>query len=409
MKKIKLSIVSPYPPSMGTLNEYAFHLVKHLSHKNDLESIALISDRCEAKEELKQEASPVPIKIDRSWQFNSLLNPFRILRAARRHKADVVLFNIHFLSFGDRKIAAALGLLTPLLLKLLRIPTVVLLHNLTETVDLNAAGITQNPFLRFCYQQIGTLLTRFLLSADKVAVTISSYVDILESKYKAQNVCLIPHGTFTLAEQPASEPRTGAKKVMAFGKFGTYKKVESMIEAVQKFRKSSQEEVEIVIAGTDSPNRVGYLQEMKAQYQDVPGLTFTGYVPEEEVPRIFRESSVVVFPYESTTGSSGVLHQAGSYGKACILPDIGDLKSLIEEEGYAGEYFAPGDSDSLAQAIHSVLLDDDKRQGLARKNHAASSALPMEDIANWYLLHFQDLLRPQVNSRDLSLLHALEY
>ena len=40
---------------------------------------------------------------------------------------------------------------------------------------------------------------------------------------------------------------------------------------------------------------------------------------------IFDEAAVVVFPYTATTGSSGVLHQAGSYGKAVVMPDLGDL------------------------------------------------------------------------------------
>ena len=40
---------------------------------------------------------------------------------------------------------------------------------------------------------------------------------------------------------------------------------------------------------------------------------------------MFAAASVAVFPYTSTTGSSGVLHQAGSYGCPVALPDIGDL------------------------------------------------------------------------------------
>jgi hypothetical protein len=50
---------------------------------------------------------------------------------------------------------------------------------------------------------------------------------------------------------------------MAFGKFGTYKKVEILIDAVEIIRKSSDEAIEIVIAGTDSPNTSGYLQQVK--------------------------------------------------------------------------------------------------------------------------------------------------
>jgi hypothetical protein len=40
-------------------------------------------------------------------------------------------------------------------------------------------------------------------------------------------------------------------------------KVEILIDAVELIRKSSDEAIEIVIAGTDSPNTPGYLQQVK--------------------------------------------------------------------------------------------------------------------------------------------------
>ena len=103
------------------------------------------------------------------------------------------------------------------------------------------------------YNFIGTTLTRFILQADYVAVTISKYVDILEEKYKAKNIVLIPHGTFELPEEPSFHLPDGPLKIMTFGKFGTYKKVEILIEAVQKIRGRTSENLEVVIAGTDNP------------------------------------------------------------------------------------------------------------------------------------------------------------
>jgi glycosyltransferase involved in cell wall biosynthesis len=186
-------------------------------------------------------------------------------------------------------------------------------------------------------------------------------------------------------KNPVFDLPTGAKKVMAFGKFGTYKKVEIMIEAVEEIRKTSSLDIEIVIAGTDSPNTLGYLQTVKEKYKHVKGLIFTGYVPEEDVEKIFTESALVVFPYTSTTGSSGVLHQAGSYGKAVVMPDLGDLALLVEEEGYQGEFFDPLSSSSLAVAIKKVLENDADRKEMAANNYKAASALTMDKIAKKYI------------------------
>ncbi len=399
MKKLRIALVSPYPPSKGTLNEYAYHLVEQFKVKGEIEEIVLITDTLPAGEQYQIEEGLVKVTVKDVWSFNAMNNPLTILKAVRESKADIVLFNIHFLTFGDKKVPAALGLMIPMLCRLLGFPSVVILHNIIESVDLSSAGITKNPVLRFIFQMIGTMLTRFLLGSNMLAVTISKYVNILEKKYKTKKVALIPHGTFEMPEEPDFQLPKGPKKVMAFGKFGTYKKVENMIEAVEKVRKELNEEIEIVVAGTDSPNNKGYLDRVAQKYRDVPQITFTGYVAEEDVPRIFRESAVVVFPYTSTTGSSGVLHQAGSYGNACVLPNIGDLKILIEEEGYTGEYFEPESVDSLADAIRALLSNEDRRQMIARQNYAAAASLPMEDIADWYLLHFEALLNKKTRAK----------
>jgi len=179
---------------------------------------------------------------------------------------------------------------------------------------------------------------------------------------------------------------------MAFGKFGTYKKVESMIEAVEKVRASTGLDLEVVIAGTDNPNVPGYLAKVQDDYKHVPQVRFTGYVEEHEVPTLFNESAVVVFPYTSTTGSSGVLHQAGSYGKAVVMPDLGDLALLVQDEGYRGEFFEPTCVDSLANAIEVIVTNDAYRRELGIMNYRAATAHPMSEIAQRYLDGFNKII-----------------
>ena len=232
-----------------------------------------------------------------------------------------------------------------------------------------------------------------ILQADTVAVTMQKYVDILEKKYKAKNVKLIPHGTFEVTDVlPEYNLPKGPLQVMTFGKFGTYKKVEGMIEAVEKVRAKTGLDLEVVIAGTDNPNVPGYLAQVQEDYKHVPQVRFTGYVEEYEVPILFKESAVVVFPYTSTTGSSGVLHQAGSYGKAVVMPDLGDLALLVKDEGYRGEFFEPTSVDSLADAIEAIVTNDAYRVELGKTNYEAATAYPMEKIAEMYLNTFYDII-----------------
>ncbi|MCK8521333.1 glycosyltransferase [Aquimarina sp. D1M17] len=388
---MKLAIVTAYPPSKVTLNEYAYHLVKHFRQHSDVSELIILTDIKPEEADINFTENGCKITVKQCWRFNSYTNISSVMKAVKETRPDAILFNLQFMKFGDKKIAAALGLLLPMLCKRKKIPTIVLLHNIMEQVDLQSAGFTKNKLLQKIYNFIGTTLTKFILKADSIAVTISKYVDILEEKYKAKNVILIPHGTFELPEEPTYDLPEGPQKIMTFGKFGTYKKVEILIDAVEKIRDRTSENLEVVIAGTDNPNVPGYLSSVQEKYKETDQITFTGYVAEEDVPKIFGESAMVIFPYTSTTGSSGVLHQAGSYGKAVVMPDLGDLGILVKEEGYRGEFFDPTSTDSLADAIQKIVTNPNYRNELGKANYDAATAFPMSRITRMYLEKFGEI------------------
>ncbi|SIQ42095.1 glycosyltransferase [Maribacter ulvicola] len=388
---MRLAIVTAYPPSKVTLSEYGYHLVKHFRLQKEVTEIIVIADKTEGKKDLIFNEDGCKITVKECWNFNDYGNLFKINKVISATKPVAVLFNLQFLKFGDKKIPAALGLILPFLCKMKGIPTISILHNKFEQVYFENAGITSNTIIKKVYKWVGNVLTRFVLASDVVAVPISKYKTILENKYQSRNVALIPHGSFEILQDPNYDLPVGAKKVMAFGKFGSYKKVEVMVEAIELIRARTNENIEIVIAGTDSPNTPGYLDRMKKKYAHVDQLCFTGNVAEEDVPVVFGNSAVVVFPYTSTTGSFGVLRQAVSYGKAVVLPALEDLRILVNEEGYKGEFFKPESAASLADAIESVLLHDSYRLYLAKANYRAASSLPMSAITNRYIEYFKAL------------------
>jgi len=389
---MKLAIVTAYPPSKVTLNEYAFHLVKSFRQNKKITELILLTDETPGKKEIYFTEDGCEVTVKECWKFNSYSIVYNVAKAIHNTKPDAVLFNLQFMKFGDKKIAAALGLTLPLICRIKHVPTIVLLHNILEQTDLENAGFASNKLLQIVYTFIGTCLTKLILKADLVVVTMEKYAANLKEKYKVTNVKMIPHGTFETPRKPSHKLQNGTLKVMTFGKFGTYKKVESLIEAVEKVRDYSGLDLEVVIAGTDNPNVVGYLANVKEKYKHISQITFTGYVEENQVERLFNESAVVVFPYTSTSGSSGVLHQAGSYGKAVIMPNLGDLATLIEEEGYRGEFFKPESVDSLATAIETVVTNDAYRVALGNANYKAATAFPMERITNLYINEFQTII-----------------
>lgn len=395
-----IAMVTTYPPGTGSLNEYAFHFVRALRQKPEVRRLSLLTDTLPTGLSYPTFEDAPPTEIMPCWSFGAWDNPAHITRALARVQPDVVFFNLQFASFAASRVPAALGLCTPWWVKRrLGLPTAVLLHNLLDTVDLDSTGFQSTPLMNWLTRRAGEVVTRALLQADLVALTIPRYVDVLKDKYGAKNVSLTPHGSFDTVDMGEHvngshppKPPGSPLRILAFGKFGTYKRLETLLEAYQDLLHRLQFPVELVIAGTDNPNARGYLAHIQRRYAWLPNVMYTGYVSEVDVPRIFQEADVVVFPYTSTTGSSGVLHQAGSYGCAVVLPAIGDFVDLMQIEGYVGELFQPGDPHSLADALQRVLSDPELRQEQGQQNAMAARGIPIADVVDWYLLHFERLL-----------------
>src|SRR5499433_3334000 len=127
---MKICLVTAFPPSRQALNEYGFHIARELAQVPGLELTILGDDLSHAEPELRG------FSVTRCWSFNSLKNPWRLLRAIRKCKPDVVWFNLGFASFGGKPLPAFLGITTPVLTRLFSGYTHVTLHQLFETVNL---------------------------------------------------------------------------------------------------------------------------------------------------------------------------------------------------------------------------------------------------------------------------------
>ena len=387
-RRLRVAVVTAFPPGRNSLNEFGFHLVRHLANEPEVAEVILLADETDAGP-----VAPMPkVRTMACWRFNSVGNLLRIARAVRRSRPDAVLLNLQFATFGDRRIAGALGLLLPLVLRLMRVPSVVILHNLADNVDMQDAGFAGSAVTARLMTMAGRILTRALLTANLVAVTIPRYVEYLQESYGARNAVLAPHGSFEEVAVPSFSVPPGPRRIMAFGKWGTYKTVDMLIDAYQLLIDRGYSDLELVLAGGDSPNSAGYMAGVAEQHRDLQGLVLTGYVEEADVAPLFRSSTVVAFPYTSTTGSSGALHQAGEYGRAAVLPRIGDLVDIIEEEGFRGVYFEPGDPNSLADALATVLDDPGLQVELGRQNFAAAAGIPMSEVVHWHLVHLRRVL-----------------
>ena len=102
-------------------------------------------------------------------------------------------------------------------------------------------------------------------------------------------------------------------------------------------------------------------------------IEFRGYVPEEDIPELYRTTSVVVMPYDSATGSSGPAHQACEYGIPIVCANISDFREMALEENMAILFHEVGDAEDLASQMISILENPSLERQMAEQNFAAES------------------------------------
>lgn len=376
---MKICLVSAFPPSRQGLNEYGFHIARELSQQPGLELTVLSDD-------LESPAPELPgYSVIRCWGFNKLSNPYRLLREIRRISPDIVWYNIGFASFGGRPLPAFTGLMIPALTRISGSYTHVTLHQLVETVDLKDAGVKS----RGVYMLAGRIATHMLLSANSLSVLLPAYRKVLREKYRRGSIFVRPHGILSGRPEYPDLSRRGnpVHRILAFGKWGTYKRLELLIAAFHKVAEKYPA-VELIVAGGDHPKTPGYVASIAAQHKRESRIRFTGYVAEDAIADLFQTTSIAVMPYTSSAGSSGVAHLACEYGVPIVASDIPDFHAITDEEGIAIELFETGNVDSLAHHLLTLLENPERLEVMAQHNFSAALRMSMPEIIRQYIRSF---------------------
>jgi len=376
---MKICLVTAFPPSRRGLNEYGYHIARELQ-RDPLLSVTILADELDGSEpELPD------FDVRRVWRFDSLTNPLRLRKALRECKPDVVWFNLLFSTFGNQPLAAFAGLTIPAITRMSGCYTHVTLHHLMENIDLAHANVR---FPR-AYRTAGNIATRMLLAANSISVLLPAYRRTLMKKYKGENVHFRAHGIMSACPEPPDFSLRGVPehRVLAFGKWGTYKRLELLLEAFEVVSRRMPN-AKLVVAGANHPMTPGYVEGIAKKYENDPRMEFVGYVAEEDIPDLFRRASVLVMPYSSATGSSGVAHLAAEYGLPIICADIPDFHEMAADEGLGILFYETGNEHSLADQVCGLLNSPEMMKEMSEQNFSAALRQTMPQIMRQYLRSF---------------------
>jgi glycosyltransferase involved in cell wall biosynthesis len=394
---IRICLIAAFPPSIRPLNEYSFHLAREIQRHKDVELVILADELedytfatdAEGNPADAEQSSQLPgVTVIRCWKFGSLATPVRLLNKIRQLKPDVVWFNLVFSTFGspDSPLAAFAGLSVPALTRAAGFYTHITLHNITEHVDLAGAGVRHERL----YRKGTDVATRILLKAHSVSVLLSDYRRTLRTKYSAENIIVGTHGTFTTISMPPDLTKRGNPdlRILAFGNWGTYKRLERLMEAFSTILERIPN-ARLIVAGGNHPAAAGYWESVREmQPPDLP-IEFLGYIPQKDVPKLFCTSSLLVMPYDSSTGSSGPAHQACEYGVPIVCADIPDFRCMAADDDMAIMFYKAGDAADLAEKLLSVLESSELQRQMSEHNYQAGVQMTMATVVRNYLRWFQ--------------------
>ena len=376
---MKICLVSAFPPSRGGLSEYGFHIARELQ-QNPLLSLTVLADVVPDVDE----DDPNESFVIRCWNFNDPKTVSKLLQVIRKIDPDVVWFNLLFTTFGHDPLTAFRGLTLPAMTRLAGYYTHVTLHHLMDFIDLEGSGI-RHPRL---YRVAGTIATKMLLLSNSLSVLMPAYRNILLSKYGGGNVHFRTHGTLAKNPEYPDFSRRGnpEHRIVAFGKWGTYKRPDVLIDAFQSLA-DKVPHARLVIAGGDHPRTQGYIASLARKYES-PRIEFTGYVPEEKIAELFRSATVAVMPYSSAAGASGVAHLACAYGVPIISSDVADFAHMAREEDMAIDFYKTGDTGALAEKLLDLLNSPERQREMAVQNFSAALRMTMPSVISEYVRHF---------------------
>jgi glycosyltransferase involved in cell wall biosynthesis len=201
--------------------------------------------------------------------------------------------------------------------------------------------------------------------ADRVIVQSQRAVDQLATAgVPREKLVRIQHPVF---ESGVAAGAPAGRTILFFGLIRQYKGLDVLLRALAEVP-----DARLVVAG-DPLDPVEPLQALaRGLGVDERVEWRLGFLPDEEIPRLMHEATLVALPYRKID-SSGVLATALGHGRPAVVTDVGGLPDAIREFG-AGRVVPPNDPSALATAI-SELLEPEALEAAFRGAEAARRAL----------------------------------
>src|SRR5579884_349146 len=197
--------------------------------------------------------------------------------------------------------------------------------------------------------------------ADVVATPTQTAVVQLKDLGFRRPVVAISNGVDADRFAPPNESQqAGTPLVLYTGRLDAEKELDTLIAAIPYVVERMDARFRIGGEGTDRRR----LEEAVAEAGLTNRVEFSGYVPEVELPNVYRQASLYVMPSPVELQSISTLEAMAS-GLPVVAVGAGALPELVKP-GINGYLVGRGDAPAFAEAIVRILQDGMRRETMGR-------------------------------------------
>ena len=305
-----------------------------------LENVECIDIFCpEKNENVENFKLPQNVRLYESYRYDDSISILRLLKI-HWDNYDEVIFNMLPTGFGNGTLPNAFALIVPITLGIIfrQSNIKVIYHNSIFTNDIRTLGYNsafdkiRSFFLgaveRTLFKNVASFVLLNLykkriddsIGKNKVHVLNGRYLEAITTLYlnKIMDAEFVETG------------KTDIPTILMHGSWGQQKNIELGLMALKKLKREGGKFRLIISGGLNHhfPEYKRKFQELLHSYSDVID-EYLGSVTEKDIMRIFLDASLLILPYNTPGGHSGVLEQAMFFEVPTIAIDFPEYREQV--------------------------------------------------------------------------------
>ncbi len=228
---------------------------------------------------------------------------------------------------------------------------------------------------------VSTIMLKRRLHKLDGKIAVSEPAMRFASKYVPGYYDIIPNGVdaenFSPDVAPIEELCDGKQNIVFVGRLERRKGLKYLLKAYQQVKQEIPNS-QLIVVGPGNRPRKKYEKWIKRNgLQDV---VFVGYAPYADLPRYYQTADVFCSPATGRESFGIVLLEAMTLGKPVVATNIEGYASVVTH-GKEGLLVPPKNSGALAQALISLLKEEELRQQMGTEGKVTAEEYRWEHVA----------------------------